>query len=188
MTSSIAAAMHCVAYLLASLYSFIPKHSQRTTKTVCHSARSQPGPKSGGSLRCTSWLACLLAWTLLVRVTAAPGARVWGSALQHPPAVTTIEPRRDPRTTNPNGQSRRIADPFPSCTKRSYKRAIKRAAKHGFTHYKGALHNTQSLCGRYISNAQQQARTVSSRTSCYSHALECQWALHCQIRRTQALA
>ena len=91
-----------------------------------------------------------------------PGVRVGGSAFLHPPVAAPDATTRTLKA-NPHGSGRRADCSVTSTAKRSYKRAQHRAARFGYTIYKGTLHSAEMLRSEYISNQDSKLQCAPQR-------------------------
>ena len=122
---------------------------------------SRPGPKSGRYVCGARTPYMLKAVIMAASFHYVPGVRVGGSAFLHPPVATPDATTRTHKA-NPHGPGRRADCSVTSTAKRSYKRAQHRAARFGYTIYKGTLHSAETLNSEYVSNHERSLQCTPS--------------------------
>ena len=144
----------CLNAVQHHILPFRPAQSKATLKM------SRPGPKSGRYVCGARTFYMLKAVIMAACFHYVPGVRVGGSAFLHPPVAA---PDATTRTkANPHGPGRRADCSVTSTAKRSYKRAQHRAARFGYTIYKGTLHSAETLNSKYVSNQESKSRCKPS--------------------------
>ena len=136
-----------------------PTHSKATLKM------SRPGPKSGRYVCEGRTPYMFKAVIMAASFHCVPGVRVGGSAFLHPP-VAAPDATTQTHKANPHGLGRRADCSVTSTAKRSYKRAQHRAARFGYTIYKGTLHSAETLNSKYISNQDSKLQCTPTRNNC----------------------
>ena len=135
----------------------------RPTQSKANLKMSRPGPKSGRCVCGARTFYMLKAVIMAASFHYVPGARVGGSAFLHPPVAAPDATTRTHKA-NPHGPGRRADCSVTSAAKRSYKRAQHRAARFGYTIYKGTLtlHSAETLNSKYVSNQESKSRCKPS--------------------------
>ena len=124
--------------------------------------KSRPGPKSGRYVCGARTPYMFKAVIMAASFHYVPGVRVGGSAFLHPPVAAPDATTRTLKA-NPHGSGRRADCSVTSTAKRSYKRAQHRAARFGYTIYKGTLHSAETLRSEYISNQDSKLQCTPQR-------------------------
>ena len=129
---------------------------------------SRPGPKSGRYVCGARAPYMLKAVIMAASFHYVPGVRVGGSAFLRPPVAAPDATTRTHKA-NPRGLGRRADCSVTSTAKRSYKRAQHRAARFGYTIYKGTLHSAETLNSKYVSNQESKLQSTPSRNNRNQH-------------------
>ena len=133
----------------------------RSTPSKAILKTSRPCPKCGRYVCGARTPYMLKAVIMAASFHYIPGVRVGGSAFLHPP-VAPPDATTQSHKANPHGLGRRADCSVTSTAKRSYKRAQHRAARFGYTIYKGTLHSAETLNSEYVSNHERSLRCTPS--------------------------
>ena len=136
----------------------------RPTQSKATLKMSRPGPKSGRYVCGARTPYMFKAVIMAASFHYVPGVRVGGSAFLHPPVAAPDATTRTHKA-NPHGSGHRADCSVTSTAKRSYKRAQHRAARIGYTIYKGTLHSAETLSSKYISNQDSKLQCTPQRNN-----------------------